>query len=90
MSADRRILDVYIRRLEKKKEDDGGSPYFFLQEATALRAFISSWEVTDRTEALAPHIFSDLVEHAEVETEVSIRFHFKCGLQLTESVRRPE
>lgn len=90
MPADRRILDAYIRRLEKKKEDDGGFPYFLLQEATALRTFISSWEVTDRTEDFSPQVFSGFVEHAEVETGVSIRFRFICGLQLTESVRRPE
>ena len=94
MPADRRILDTYIRLLEKKNGSkklagDDGTANLFIQEAAALKSCLLSWETTDRTEDFSPETFVRFVEHGEVETGVNIRFYFTCGLRLTESLRRP-
>ena len=87
MPSDRRILDTYIRLMEnnsasKKACEEEGARWSVIHEAAALKLCLSAWEATERTEDFSPETFARFVDRAEVETGVSIRFHFTCGLRL--------
>ena len=57
-------------------------------ETETLRSFIAHWQITDRTEDFPDDGFRLLVDKAVVAARESVTFHFKCGLSLTESLRR--
>lgn len=54
----------------------------------SLQAFIGGWKVTDDPGAFPEKAFSEYVDHCTVDSGEAVMFHFRCGLHLTESLKR--
>ena len=54
----------------------------------AFRRWIGSWRITDNPAAFPEESFSELVEKATVLSGERVTFSFRCGLRLTESMKR--
>lgn len=53
-----------------------------MREAKNLKRLISAWKTGRETDA--ERIFTEIAEHATVNTGEAVTFHLKCGLELTE------
>ena len=64
-----------------------GLPKGTLQE---LKTFIGSWKATEDVAAFPEEDFTRFVESCTVNSQKMVTFHFRCGLNLTESLYRTE
>ena len=91
LPAEKRIIDVYIEGLRKDMTAENSRT---VREHTCLaeelKRFLARWKTTDRTEDFPDKAFACLITQAMVLTGEKVEFHFACGLQFTESLRRPE
>ena len=55
-----------------------------------LRSFVNNWKATDNELAFPEEMFTEFVEDCTVRSGDTVEFNFKCGLKLTESLRRVE
>ncbi len=54
-----------------------------MREAKNLKRVIGAWKTGRETDA--DRIFTEIAEHATVNTGEAVTFHLKCGLKLTET-----
>ena len=91
LPAEKRIIDVYIEGLRKNMTAENSRTVRELTcLAEELKRFLARWKTTDRTEDFPDKAFACLITQAMVLTGEKVEFHFACGLQFTESLRRPE
>ena len=55
-----------------------------------LKAFLRGWKITDDLAAFPEKVFTEYVTGCTVNSGKMVIFHFKCGLDLTESLYRSE
>ena len=76
-------LDAEATALEKELDRLSGESRV-MQEARRLKKVVSDWKSGHET--YADKVFTDIADHATVNTGLSITFHLKCGLELTEAL----
>ena len=88
LPADYRILDVYMKRLREMTDSPDAEERY--ERADGLRQFMKSWKAREADSSSAKEAFGTYIEKATVNTGISVIFRFACGLEFTESLRRPE
>lgn len=88
LPAEYRILDVYMCRLRDMAAGENVEER--IERADRLRQFIKSWKVGNTEFSAAMDAFGTYISEARVNTGISVIFRFTCGLELAESLRRPE
>ena len=83
-----RILDVYMKRLQKMEDSPNVEDRY--ERADRLRQFMKSWKARGNGLSLAMEAFETYIEKATINTGINVVFRFNCGLEFTESLRRPE
>ena len=76
-------LDAEATALEKELDRLSGESRI-MQEAQSLKKVVNDWKSGHET--YADKVFTDIADHATVNTGLSITFHLKCGLELTEAL----
>ncbi|MBQ8306134.1 MAG: recombinase family protein [Blautia sp.] len=72
---------------EKNRILISGAPSGTLQQ---LKSFVAGWRITDDPGAFPEETFTEFVESCTVNSQKMVTFHFRCGLELTESLYRTE
>ena len=72
---------------EKNRILISGAPSGTLQQ---LKSFVAGWRITDDPVAFPEETFTEFVESCTVNSQKMVTFHFRCGLELTESLYRTE
>ena len=75
-------LNAEETALQKKKKKISGESTR-MREAKNLKRVIGAWKTGRETDA--DRIFTEIAEHATVNTGEAVTFHLKCGLKLTET-----
>ena len=88
LPADYRILDVYMKRLREMTDSPDAEERY--ERADGLRQFMKSWKAREADSSSAKEAFGTYIEKATVNTGISVIFRFACGMEFTESLRRPE
>lgn len=88
LTAEYRILDVYMSNLRDMAA--GRDVEERIERADRLRQFIKSWKVGNTEFSSAMDAFGIYISETRVNTGISVIFRFTCGLELAESLRRPE
>ena len=88
LPADYRILDVYMKRLREMVDSPDAEER--CERADRLRQFMKSWKAREADASSAMEAFGTYIEKATVNTGISVIFRFACGMEFTESLRRPE
>ena len=74
-------LNAEETALQKEMEKISGESTR-MREAKNLKRLIGAWKTGRETDA--ERIFTEIAEHATVNTGEAVTFHLKCGLELTE------
>ena len=88
LPAEYRILDVYMHGLRDMAA--GRDVEERIERADRLRQFIKSWKVGNTELSASTEAFGIYLSQAIVNTGIRVIFRFTCGLELAESLRRPE
>ena len=88
LPADYRILDIYMKRLREMADSPDAEKRY--ERADRLRQFMKSWKAREADSSSAMEAFGTYISEARVDTGISVIFRFTCGLEFTESLRRPE